>query len=114
MDKEIQERPQGEQAWREVLARQEASSLSVREFCVREGFKEWSLYDWKRRLRARSEKQAAASGHASAPRPQRQPPRSRSAEATPFIDLGALGSSSARFEVRLDLGGGVVLHLVRS
>jgi len=31
-----------------------------------------------------------------------------------FIDLGALGSGRSRFEVRLELGGGVLLHLVRS
>ena len=31
-----------------------------------------------------------------------------------FIDLGALGSGRSRFEVRLDLGGGMLLHLVRS
>jgi hypothetical protein len=31
-----------------------------------------------------------------------------------FIDLGAIDSSRGRFEVRLDLGGGVLLHLVRS
>ena len=38
----------------------------------------------------------------------RRPPSSS------FIDLGSLGSSLSRFEVRLDLGTGVVLHLVRS
>jgi hypothetical protein len=31
-----------------------------------------------------------------------------------FIDLGAIGASRGRFEVRLDLGGGVLLQLVRS
>jgi hypothetical protein len=30
-----------------------------------------------------------------------------------FIDLGALRGGSARLELRLDLGGGVLLHLVR-
>jgi hypothetical protein len=30
-----------------------------------------------------------------------------------FIDLGAIGASRGRFEVRLDLGGEVVLQLVR-
>jgi hypothetical protein len=30
-----------------------------------------------------------------------------------FIDLGALGASRSRFEVRLEFGGGVVLSLVR-
>jgi hypothetical protein len=31
-----------------------------------------------------------------------------------FVDLGALSTSTGKFEVRLDLGGGVLLHLVRS
>ena len=31
-----------------------------------------------------------------------------------FIDLGAIGASGGRFEVRLDLGGGALLQLVRS
>jgi hypothetical protein len=30
-----------------------------------------------------------------------------------FIDLGPLGSRASRFDVRLELGDGVVLHLVR-
>ena len=32
----------------------------------------------------------------------------------PFIDLGPLGSRASRLDVRLELGNGVVLHLVRS
>ena len=31
----------------------------------------------------------------------------------PFIDLGALSSRGSRFEVPLELGGGIVLNLVR-
>jgi hypothetical protein len=30
-----------------------------------------------------------------------------------FVDLGTLGSSSARLELRLDLGGGVILQIAR-
>jgi len=30
-----------------------------------------------------------------------------------FIDLGALGGNSSRCEIRVDLGGGVVLQVVR-
>ena len=112
MDNQIRERPQGEQAWSEVLARLEASGLSVREFCLREGLKQWSVYDWKRRLRARSEKQAPTE-QASKPRGERQSPRSRRAEPAPFIDLGAVESGRGRCEVRIELGGGVVLHVVR-
>jgi hypothetical protein len=33
--------------------------------------------------------------------------------AAEFIDLGALSRNSSRCEIRLDLGGGVVLQVVR-
>jgi putative transposase len=112
MEDSRQGRPRGEQAWSEVVARQAASGLSVPEFCRREGLKAWSLYDWRSRLRARSGEQAP-SGESSAPGGERQPPRSGSTGATPFIDLGAIESGRARCEVRIELGGGVVLHVVR-
>jgi transposase-like protein len=101
MRKIIQRR--SEQAWRELVARQVQSGLSVQEFCQREGINAYSLYGWRSRLRA---------GGAS-----EEPAVSRPAQAEPtaeFIDLGALGPSRSRCEVRLDLGGGVMLHLVRS
>jgi hypothetical protein len=31
----------------------------------------------------------------------------------PFIDLGGLRSGGPRFEIRLDLGGGITLSIVR-
>jgi len=101
MRKDIQRR--NEQAWRELVTRQSQSGLSVQDFCRREGLNPWTLYGWRSRLgvRGTSEEQVV----------------SRAAEAEPaagFIDLGALGSGSSRCEIRLDLGGGVVLHVVRS
>jgi hypothetical protein len=45
MEQETQGLPSGEQASRDVVARQEASGLTVRAFCLREGLKEWSPYD---------------------------------------------------------------------
>jgi hypothetical protein len=33
--------------------------------------------------------------------------------AAPFIDVGVLGSRGARFEVRLELGDGMTLSVVR-
>jgi hypothetical protein len=41
----------------------------------------------------------------------------RAVESAPpagFVELGPLRSSQSRCEIRLDLGGGVVLHVVRS
>jgi hypothetical protein len=87
--------------WREFLARQAQSGLSAREFCQREGIAVGSLYRWRSRL----------GQSASSPEPGG---RVRTDASREFIDVGALGSRGSRFEVRLDLGGGLSLHLVRS
>jgi hypothetical protein len=88
------------------MARQEQSGLTVQQFCEREGLKAASLYGWRVRLR-----QQAAGKRAS-----REISKSARAEkiSEEFIDLGAIGANRGRFEVRLDLGGGVLLQLVRS
>ena len=104
MEKSGRERG-SESDWREIVSRQSASGLSVRAFCEREGIKAVSLYGWRSRLqRATQEKSSARHALRKA---RSKPP------AGEFIDLGSLSSSLSRFEVRLDLGGGVVLHLVR-
>jgi putative transposase len=91
----------GAQAWGELVKRQEASGVSAQAFCRRERISAWVFYRWRTRLRAEGSR----------------PPESRSEptrEAAPFIDLGALRAPAAqRLEVRLDLGEGIVLHLVR-
>lgn len=48
---QIVRRRRGESAWREIVARQEESGLTVQEFCKREGLKAASLYGWRVRLR---------------------------------------------------------------
>ena len=91
-------------AWREMLSRLERSGLSVQEFCRREGLDAWSVYRWRARLGVGGGQQVQV---ISAPVPEKP-------SAGGFIDLGALGDSGgSRFEVRLDLGGGVLLTLVR-
>lgn len=105
MDRIVRER-RSESTWREIVARQEQSGLTVQEFCEREGLKAASLYGWRVRLRQEPEGKSASqqiSTRARAKKPSDQ-----------FIDLGAIDSSRGRFEVRLDLGGGVLLHLVRN
>ena len=97
----------GESAWRELVQRQEQSGLSVTQFCEREGIKAASLYGWRSRLR---EGPKAATVPEAAPKKAKY----REAPSSGFIDLGALGSSRSRFEIRLDLGHGVLLHLVRN
>lgn len=105
MQRAIQGSPRGEAAWSEVVARQAASGLSVQEFCRRKGFSAWSLYEWCSRLRARNEERATPPTPAATPSDK---------VPTPFIELGALESGPSRCEVRIELGGGVVLQLVRS
>jgi len=80
-----------------LLARFESAGLSVAAFCARESISEASFYRWRGLL------PSSGAGHDLAQ------------AAGAFVDLGpmASGARGARLEVRLDLGGGVVLHLVR-
>lgn len=89
------------QAWGELIKQQRASGLSVPAFCRREGISPWTLYGWRSRLRSG---QSRRSEGQSAP----------AKDATSFIDLGALRAPATdRWEIRLDLGGGIVLQLAR-
>ncbi len=89
------------QAWGELVKQQRASGLSVPAFCRREGINAWTLYGWRSRL---------GSGQPRRPEGRRAPTK----EASSFIDLGALRApATERWEIRLDLGGGIVLHLAR-
>jgi transposase-like protein len=105
MDQIVRQR-RSESAWREIVARQEQSGLTVQEFCEREGLKPASLYGWRVRLRQQT--------IAKRPSPQTSKSTRTEKASEEFIDLGAIGASRGRFEVRLDLGGGVLLQLVRS
>jgi hypothetical protein len=85
-------------AWREIVERQGHSGLTVPEFCEREGIKAGSLYGWRSRLREGSQRPPV-----SLAVPKK--PKMSAAPAPGFIDLGSLGTSGSRFEVRLELGG---------
>lgn len=91
-------------AWRELMAKFSGSGLSVREFCRREGISTSSFNWWRSRFNGSSGALSSATPISAAP-------------AGEFVDLGTLraraASPSERFELRLDLGGGVILHLVR-
>ena len=93
------------QVWQEVFARFDASGESVTGFCKREGLHTSSFNRWRQRLWGQSAVQAKTPGKALRPAP-----------AASFIEMGSMAAdpASARLEVRLDLGGGVVLQLVRS
>jgi hypothetical protein len=89
-----------EATWREIFARQAASGLLVSEFCRQEKINPGVFRRWRTALE-------------SAPdRPRRTRQSSGADRKPPFVDLGALTGSS-RCEIRLELGGGVVLSVVR-
>lgn len=91
-------------AWREVLERFAGSGLSVPAFCEREGISEGSFYRWRaivQRGGATQKRQAVVMA------------KQTTSAATSFVDLGTLQSGSSRVELKLDLGGGVLLQLVR-
>jgi transposase-like protein len=103
MDQVVRQR-RDESAWREIVAQLDESGLTVREFCTRAGLNAASLYGWRTRLR-----RGASRG---TPKADLEVSATEKA-VSEFIDLGAIGGR-ARFEVRLELGAGVTLQLVRS
>jgi len=85
--------------WRALLAQQAASGLSVSGFCAQQGLSTARFYQWRARLREGMDVAAsAATGERST---------------DTFVDLGSVAMGAGRLELRLDLGGGVVLHLSR-
>jgi len=92
--------------WRERLRRFDKREGTVAAFCEAESVSTWSLYDWRRKLQAT---EAAA-------------PDSTRAERPSFVDVGAMRASAADrddaapaagIELRIDLGGGLVLQILR-
>lgn len=99
--KRVEQRRLGAEVWRGRVAKFADSGLTARAFCAREGISIWSFNRWRSRLAA----------------VDLAPPSAKRNGATPaFVDLGTLNaprSQPERFELRLDLGAGVTLHLVR-
>jgi len=97
-------------AWREVLQRFAEGGETISGFCRREGVCTNSFRRWRARLAATNE--SAFPLVAS----------SKTAKAN-FVDLGTLGATpvpsaltvagTQRLELKLDLGGGMMLVLVR-
>ena len=89
--------------WRTIFERRAASGLSIGAFCRREGIAQSSYERWRTHL---AEGRCAADAVVSR------------AE-TGFVEAGLLGSlaradAGARTELRLELGHGIVLHVVRN
>ena len=84
-----------------MLAKFDSSAMGVEAFCRREAISEASFYRW-RKLLGNGCHGAGVVG---------------SDTAAAFFDLGTLNGESAprpRFDLRVDLGDGLILHLVRS
>lgn len=102
MRKVVRQQRLDAKGWGDLIARQVDSGLSAREFCEREGVNLWTLYGWRSRLRTGSEERRAPAKQGSTPQPPAQ-----------FIELGGVKGTISRWEIRLELGDGIALHLVR-
>ena len=88
-------RSEGE--WRSLLLRHRTSGLSVTTYCRQEAISASSFYRWRDALGDEG--------------------RDRRESTPVFVDVGALNpiaTSKPRLELQLDLGDGLVLHLVRT
>lgn len=85
--------------WRSLLAKFDGSGLGVEAFCRREAISAASLYRWRTLLSG-----AGDGGETEV-----------SDRVPAFVDLGTLDSASSRprIDLKLDLGDGLILHLVR-
>lgn len=90
--------PELERQWRERITRWQASGLSVREFCRRQGLLETSFYYWKRELRQRDAAAPATLKSSSVKKPR-----------PTFLPLTVLPVATPAVEVRCPSGHVVVL-----
>ena len=94
-----------ERGWRDLFKRFDGAGLTVEAFCKAEGLSRSSFNRWRSRLPMRA---GAATAVGASDVRQSCPP---------FVDLGLLGAADtaapAGLEMRLDLGGGLSLTLVR-
>jgi hypothetical protein len=97
----IKQRRYRAETWQKILGRFEESGLTGPVFCAREGISTQSLSRWRSRLGGESDHALVT----KAARLTRKP--------GDFIDLGNLRASDSRFEVRLELGAGVILSIAR-
>lgn len=98
-------------SWREVMLRFGEADMTVSAFCAREGLSASSFYRWRERLGSAGDAEVAVP-HRGGRSELAVPPQTAG-----FIDLGQLATpprdADAGLELRLDLGGGVVLQIVR-
>ncbi len=91
-----------EQFWRGTMARHEASGLSIRAFCEREGLSEPSFYQWRREL-ARRDRQSSRPGRTGmAFVPVRVVPDEDKSPASGAIEIVLAGGRIVRVGARFD------------
>ena len=104
------------EGWRALLAQQAVSGLTIGAFCRKVSVSTASFYRWRELLQKNGNPGMAAVTD--------RVPIAMTPHRTPdFVDLGALEDLAApvprddtalpRVELRLEFGGGLVLHLVR-
>lgn len=91
-----------EATWRELFGRHAASGLTVQEFCRAEGINPGVFRRWRSLLNGAGEGVRAKARPAAAK------------AVAPFIDIGSVDAGRSRFEVRLELGAGMILSIARS
>jgi putative transposase len=92
------------EAWQAMVARFAQSGLTEAAFCDGEGISAKLFHRWRT-------KRVRAMPRAVVEKPTRVAPSPASTSG--FVDLGSLKDSGSKLEMRLDLGGGVLLHVVR-
>ena len=87
--------------WQSLLSGFEQSALSVEAYCRRESISAASFYRWRGILSGKALMRSDVTARDTAPA---------------FVDIGALNAAPVhrpRLDLKLDLGEGLVLHLVR-
>lgn len=93
------------QTWRAMVARFAQSSLTEEAFCAEEGVSPKLFHRWRvKRVKGLARAVMVDKPVRIAPGP---------ASTGGFVDLGPLKAGDSKLEMRLDLGGGVQLHVVR-
>ncbi len=92
------------EAWRAMVARFAQSGLTETAFCEGEGISPKLFHRWRTKRVRGTPRVVVDTPTRVAPSP---------ASTTGFVDLGSLKDSGSKLEMRLDLGGGVLLHVVR-
>lgn len=102
-----------ESVWRALIERQRISGASIETFCRAEGVSRSSFERWRGILSSSDQMSPPPS---SVAKDNDRPVLLQRSEGVPFIDAGTLGGGgrgAEPVEIRLDLGGGMVLTIRR-